>query len=198
MVSFFLLVSAIFHTKMLKQNPETIVGIGETGFDFFHKDTPQTRIQQEELFLRHCVLASKYNKPLVIHTRGAREETLQFFRDNCSQFPELKAVIHCFSEDSDFAHEVTSAYGFSLGIGGVCTYKKNEDIRLAIENTTLQYLVTETDSPYLAPTPNRGKRNEPSFVRLVAEKVAEYMKISIQEVNELTTTNANALFFPPN
>ncbi|MFK7952820.1 MAG: TatD family hydrolase [Ekhidna sp.] len=166
------------------------LAVGEMGTDL-HWDKTFWE-QQKEAFKIQCELALKHNLPIVIHCRESIDETIELV----TAFYErgLKGVFHCFTGNAEQANRITSM-GFYLGIGGVATFK-NGGLNEVIPSLDRNKIVLETDSPYLAPTPNRGKRNEPAFVRLVAEKVAEYLNLSIQEVNQLTTTNANALFFP--
>ena len=182
--------------NMIDEDDETnhiIAGIGETGFDFFHNDSPELREQQEYSFVQHCKLAKKNNKAMVVHTRGARNETLQFFKNHQSDLPK-NAVIHCFSEDADFATEITNNYGYMIGIGGVCTYKKNEYIREAIKKTDIKYIVTETDSPYLAPQKVRGTRNQSKNILEIIECIAEIKNIPLQECSEILVENARRLY----
>lgn len=181
--------------KMIEKNPEKIIGTGETGFDFYHKDTPEMREKQKISFIKHIEFSEKYNKPLVIHTRNARNETLDFLAAELPQNKKVKGVIHCFSENSEFAKIVTEKYGFFLGIGGVATYPACKDIRKAIEDTPIQFLVTETDSPYLAPQSKRGKRNQSKNIKEVIELISEIKKIPLQECSEILIENAKRLFF---
>ncbi len=176
--------------KLLKENPKKIIGIGETGFDFYHKDSDEMREKQKTSFIQHIQFAVKYEKPLVIHTRNARKETLDFFADEISKYKNVKAVIHCFSEDAHFAKTVTEKYGFFLGIGGVATYPACKEIRNAIDETPIKFLITETDSPYLAPQSKRGKRNQSKNIKEVIELISEIKKIPLQECSEILVKNA--------
>lgn len=180
--------------QMIETSPDIICGIGETGFDFFHADSPKLRTLQKESFTQHLNLAQKYNLPLVVHTRNAREETLDFLHTFSSNLPEKKGVIHCFCEDAEFAQQVTQTHGFFLGIGGTATYKKNESIRKAICTTPIQYLVTETDAPYLAPQQHRGKRNQSKYIREIVELIAELKNLPVNECAYTLVHNAKQLF----
>lgn len=166
------------------------LAVGEMGTDLYWDKTHWE--EQKEAFKIQCELALKYDLPIVIHCRETIDETISLVEDYADK--GLKGVFHCFTGSIDQANRITKL-GFYLGLGGVATFK-NGGLNEVIPDLDKSKIVLETDSPYLAPTPNRGKRNEPSYVRLVGEKVAEYLKLSIKEVDELTTTNANALFFP--
>lgn len=179
--------------RMIQENPQKIVGVGETGFDFFHQDFPELRQMQEKSFLAHCILAQKYNKTLVIHTRNARTETLEFLHNNKHHLPQ-KAIVHCFSEDSAFAREIVQEYGYFLGIGGIATYKKSESIREAIKQTPLEFLVTETDAPFLAPQSVRGKRNQSAYIPEIIQCIAEIKNIDVTECEEVLFENAKRVF----
>lgn len=167
------------------------IAVGEMGTDLYWDKTFWE--QQKEAFNIQCRLALKHDLPIVIHCRETIDETIALVETFSDR--GLKGVFHCFTGNGEQANRITQM-GFYLGIGGVATFK-NGGLNEVIPFIDKSKIVLETDSPYLAPTPNRGKRNEPAFTRLVAEKVSEYLKLSIQEVDKLTTSNANALFFPP-
>ncbi len=182
--------------ELLKKYPQKIVAIGETGFDFFHEDTPEIRFLQENSLLQHCHLATKYKKTLVIHTRNATEESILFFRLHREKLPK-RGVFHCFGEDLVFANFATQELGYALGIGGTLTYKKNEHIRDAVQKTPLEFLVTETDAPYLAPQSYRGKRNESSYMTEVVELIADLKNIPVEKCAEQLVQNAKNIFQIP-
>jgi len=179
--------------KMIQDDNSFVVGIGETGLDFFHRDFSELRILQSESFLKHCQLAKKHNKTLIIHTRNARTETLSFLNTNNAQLPK-KAVIHCFSEDFEFAQKITQEYEYMIGIGGVATYKKSEIIRDAIKKTPLKYILTETDAPYLAPQSVRGKRNQSKYIIEIIQCIAEIKNITPEKCSEILFENAIKTF----
>lgn len=162
--------------------------IGETGLDFYW-DTTFT-IQQYESLHVHAHWAIQYKRPLVIHTRNAMQETIDVVKEY--QGKGLYGVFHCFSGTLANANEIIDT-GFLLGIGGVITFK-NSGLAEVIKDIDLQYLVLETDSPYLAPVPFRGKRNESSYLKYIADKIAEVKKISAEEVGQQTSRNAEFLF----
>ena len=167
-------------------NPK-IVGIGEVGLDYYWiKDNKK---EQLEIFIKQIKLANKYNKTLVIHSREAISDTYNILK----QYLKTKAVLHCYSSSLEMANKFIDL-GIKLGIGGVVTFKNSKQIKEIVENIDLKHLLLETDSPYLTPEPNRGKKNEPYNSIYVASKIAEIKKISLDEVLEVTTTNAISQF----
>ena len=167
---------------------EKFVAIGEIGMDLYWDKT--FREQQIIVFRHQIGQALKYNLPLIIHVRKAFEDTfrvLEEFKDS-----KLNGIFHCFSGDERQAEKVISM-GFSLGIGGVVTFQ-NSGLQNVVKETPMEYIVLETDAPFLAPVPFRGKRNEPTYLTYIAEKIAEIKDISAYEVAEITTENAKMLF----
>lgn len=162
--------------------------IGEIGTDLYWDKTYWH--QQQEAFKVQCQWAVKYNRPVVIHCRESIDETIGLIEQMGEE--KLRGVFHCFTGTVEQAKKITDL-GFHLGIGGVATFK-NGGLDNVIPHVDNDKLVLETDSPYLAPAPNRGKRNEPAYISLVANKVAEFMNLSVKEVAEITTTNALNLF----
>ncbi|MCP9751665.1 TatD family hydrolase [Ferruginibacter sp. HRS2-29] len=162
--------------------------IGETGLDFYWD---KTFVEQQYLALEHQIrLALQYDLPLVLHTRDAMQETIDIikkYRDT-----SLNGIFHCFGGTPDQAKQITDA-GFLLGIGGVVTYK-NSGLAEVLKHLDLQHLVLETDAPYLAPVPMRGKRNESSYLGYIVKKIAEAKEITEEEVIAATTANAEKLF----
>jgi len=162
--------------------------IGEVGIDLYWDKTFE---KEQVLAFNHLMdLALQYRLPLVIHTRNSMEEALALIgkRNN----PEIHGVFHCFSGNTGQAQRVTGL-GFLLGIGGVLTYK-NSGLQKVVEDTALEYLLLETDAPYLPPVPYRGQRNEPSYIPLIAKKIAEIKQKSLEEIASVTTKNALSLF----
>lgn len=164
------------------------VAIGEIGLDFYWDKTFVK--EQYESFNHQMQLALDRNLPIVIHTRNAMKETLETVKPFADK--GLRGIFHCFSGNSDEAQQVVDM-GFYLGIGGVVTYK-NGGLPEALTNIGLEYMVLETDSPYLSPVPYRGKRNESSYLQYIIQKLAEVKKVSVEEVAALTTTNAQKIF----
>ena len=163
------------------------VGIGETGLDFFYENSP--REIQEQVFLEHIKAAKQTGLPVIIHSRSADAETIRVIKDN-APFPGL---IHCFSTSYDVAKAAIDA-GLYISISGILTFKKAEDLREAVKKIPLEYLLVETDSPYLAPLPHRGKRNEPAYTKHTAELLAELKGVSFEKLAEITTANFHKLF----
>ena len=165
------------------------VGIGEIGIDLYWDKTFFN--QQQDAFRRQIQLAKKYNLPYIIHSRNSFNEVMEivneFKNDN------VKAIFHCFSGNVEQAEQVIASGNFKLGIGGVVTFK-NSGLDKVVEAIDLKHLVLETDAPYLAPAPHRGKRNIPDYLLLVAQKVAEIKNISVEEVAAITTQNSIEVF----
>ena len=165
------------------------VAIGETGLDY-HYDTIARDVQLER-FRRHLQAAAELELPVIVHTRDAREETLQLIREHTD--PAVGGVLHCFTEDLDMAREAVRL-GFFISLSGIVTFRNAESIRELARSVPLDRLLIETDSPYLAPVPHRGKPNEPQWVVEVAECIARERGISVDEVAMQTTVNFFRLF----
>ena len=175
--------------KIEKQLSEReFAAIGETGLDFYW-DTTFSK-QQYESFHVHAQWAIQYKRPLVLHTRNANQQAIEVVNSYRGQ--GLYGVFHCFSGTLENAKDIIDA-GFMLGIGGVLTFK-NSGLAAVIKDIDLQFLVLETDAPYLAPVPFRGKRNESSYLRYIADKLAEVKNTSAEEVGAQTSKNAKFLF----
>ncbi len=164
-------------------------GIGETGLDYYW-DTTYKNEQQASLH-QHAEWAKQYHLPIILHTRESFDDSYAIMKEHNNE--NLTGVFHCFSGSVEEMEKVAGLEGFYIGIGGVVTFKKSH-LPDVIENTPLEMIVLETDSPYLAPSPNRGKRNESSYLPLVAQKIAEIKGISIDQVAEITTKNALNLY----
>ncbi|MGL1885972.1 MAG: TatD family hydrolase [Reichenbachiella sp.] len=165
------------------------VAIGEMGTDLYWDKSFWE--EQKESFNIQCTLAIKHDKPIIIHCRESMEETIELIEQN-SQEGKLKGIVHCFSGNEEQAKKII-ALGFSIGLGGVATFK-NGGLEPVMKNIDLAHMVLETDSPYLAPVPHRGKRNEPSFLSIVAQRIADMKEISMEEVAKVTSENANLIF----
>lgn len=162
--------------------------IGEIGLD---KYWDLTWLKQQEMaFARQIDWALEFDLPIVIHSRESTSDCIRIVREK--QHGSLKGIFHCFSGTSDEAKQITDL-GLLLGIGGVVTFKKSTlpDI---VKETALQHIVLETDAPYLAPMPYRGKRNESSYIPLIAQRIADIKEVALSEVAEITTRNAEKLF----
>jgi len=162
--------------------------IGEIGLDFYWDISFKS--QQYDAFQLQIEWALQYDLPIVIHSRNSTDECLKVVQNN--QDGRLKGVFHCFSGTTDQAQKIIEA-GFYLGIGGVLTYK-NSGLDKVMEQIDLNSVLLETDAPYLAPVPFRGKRNECSYITNVAEKLAEIKKTTVEEIANITTRNAEKLF----
>ena len=170
----------------------TYCAVGEMGMDLYWDKT--TEEIQKKAFQLQAEFALSRNLPLAIHTRNATHQTIQLLKDFKGK--GLTGVFHCFSESFELATEILKLEGFLLGIGGVLTYK-NANLPEVLEKIDLKHMVLETDSPYLPPVPHRGTRNEPAYTLLVAQKLAEIKRISLQQLAEITTQNAIQLFQLP-
>jgi len=164
------------------------VAVGETGLDFYWDLTYAN--QQYEVFQRQIELALNFDIPVVIHSRNSIDECIGLIKKN--QNGKLKGVFHCFSGSIEQALAITDL-NFYLGIGGVLTFKKS-GLDVVIGQMGLDHIVLETDAPYLAPVPFRGKRNECSYLKYVADKLASIKSMAVGEIAEITTANAKELF----
>lgn len=164
------------------------IAIGETGLDFYW-DKTYTQ-QQYRAFHQQIEWALHYDIPVVIHSRNSMDECIGVVREH--QKGKLKGVFHCFSGNIEQAQQVIGL-GFYLGIGGVLTFK-NSGLDAVMGKLNLDHVVLETDAPYLAPVPFRGKRNEPAYLRYVVNKLAEIKDLDIEEISSITTANAEKLF----
>lgn len=172
--------------KILAQHPKAI-GIGETGLDYHYNNSP--RQDQRNSFCQHLQVSTELDLPIIIHTREADEDTLACLDD----YPTAKGVFHCFSGSADLAKAALDR-GFYLSFSGIITFKNAEELRQVVQFAPLDRILVETDSPFLAPIPHRGKRNEPAFTRINAEKIAEVKGLSFEEVAKETTESFFALF----
>lgn len=164
------------------------VAIGETGIDLYWDKSLLN--EQKKSFQFHLQLAKEFELPVLIHIRDSFDEVFEVIEQEKSEL--LKGIFHCFTGTQEQAERAINL-GFLLGIGGVITFK-NSQLPTVLKNIDLKNLVLETDSPYLAPTPYRGKRNEPAYIPIIAEKIADIKQCSIIDVADLTTENAKELF----
>ena len=162
------------------------IAIGEIGLDFYWDKTFTN--QQYEAFHQQIALALNYHLPIAIHSRNAIDECIEVV----AQYPDLRGVFHCFSGTAEQAKKIINL-DFYLGIGGVVTFK-NGGLDKVLPVISLSHVVLETDAPYLAPVPFRGKRNEPSYTKLVTEKIANVLNLSYDDVAQITSQNAEKLF----
>lgn len=167
-------------------NPK-IVGVGEVGLDYYWTD--ENKKLQLEVFDKMLSIASKHNKPVVIHSREAIQDTY----DMLKKYPGIKAILHCYSSSYEMAKEFMKM-GVMFGIGGVLTFKNSKKLVEVVKNVPIEYLLLETDSPYLSPEPLRGTKNIPNNIKYVAQKIADIKNISVEEVLKKTTENAERQF----
>ncbi len=174
---------------LINDNRKHIVGYGEIGLDYF-KNYSDNSLQKIH-FSKQIELAQHFNLPLIIHDRDAHQDIIAILREKGPH--KAGGVLHCFSGDMAFAEQVLKT-DFYISIPGVVTFKNAQELQIVAQNIPLDRLLLETDGPFLAPTPHRGKRNESSFIPLIAAKIAELRNISIEEVANTTTANAARLF----
>lgn len=166
------------------------VAIGETGLDYHYQDSVPIAIQHER-FKRHLLAARELELPVIVHTRDAKQETLALLREYSN--PKVGGVLHCFTEDIEMAREAVRL-GFYISLSGIITFRNAASLRELARQLPLDRLLIETDSPYLAPVPYRGKPNEPAWVVEVAACIAQARGISVDEVAMQTTANFYHLF----
>ena len=175
--------------KHLKDNKK-IIGIGETGLDFFYNNSDKNR--QIESFREHIKASIETDVPLIIHSRNAENETFDILNEYKQN--NLKILMHCFTGSKKFAQKLLTLNSF-FSASGIITFKNSIDLQETFKFLPLDKVLIETDSPFLAPVPNRGKKNEPSFIDFTAKKLADIKKISKTEIIKITTNNFNNLFF---
>jgi TatD DNase family protein len=167
-----------------------VVGIGETGLDFYYDNAPHEA--QETSFRTHIQASRETQLPIIIHTRNADQRTIEIINEEqkIGYFPGL---IHCFSAGIELA-ECATGHGMAISLSGIITFKTAEDIRNIVKGVPLEHILLETDAPFLAPVPHRGKTNEPAFVAHTATKAAEIFDIEPEIIAEITTNNFFKLF----
>jgi TatD DNase family protein len=173
-----------------KTQHDKVIGIGETGLDFFYEHSP--RAEQEESFRRHITACRETQLPLIVHTRDADDDTIRIMQDEMGKgaYPGL---IHCFSSGQRMA-DAALEMGFYISVSGIATFKKAQELRDVLKTGPLERMLVETDAPYLAPTPYRGKRNEPSYVVETNKLLAELKETDIETCAKVTTDNFFRLF----
>ena len=182
-------INSEFIIKNLNENKK-IIGIGETGLDFYYDNSD--REKQIKSFKIHIDAALKLNIPLIIHSRNAEEQTFEML--NRYKDDNLKILMHCFTGSQEFANKLLNLNTY-FSASGIITFKNSTDLQNTFSTLPLNRILIETDSPFLAPVPNRGKKNEPSFIDFTAAKLAEIKDIKKSEIIEITTNNFNNLFF---
>ena len=182
-------ISIDYIVKNFEENPK-IIGIGETGLDFYYNNSDKEK--QIKSFKKHIEASIKTNSPLIVHSRNAEDETFEIL--NKYQGEKLKILMHCFTGSKNFAEKLLKLNAF-FSASGIITFKNSIDLQETFKILPLEKILIETDSPYLAPVPNRGKKNEPSFLSYTAQKLADIKDLSKQEITKITTKNFNNLFF---
>ena len=168
---------------------DRIIAVGETGLDYFY--AKESAESQREHFITHLKIAAEVNKPVIIHSREARDDTLAAIAQHAGS---AAGVLHCFTDTWPMAKQAIDA-GFYVSISGIVTFRNASELRDVVKKIPLDRLMVETDSPYLAPVPHRGKSNQPAYVRDVAQYIAELRGLSLDQLAEATTNNFNRLFF---
>lgn len=172
---------------IIKKNPK-VKAIGEIGLDYYWDENPDKEIQKD-VFRKHMKLAEELNVPVIIHDRDAHEDTLNIIKE----FPNVKGVVHCFSGSVEFAKECLKL-GYYIGVTGVVTFKNAKKVVKVVKEVPVERLLVETDCPYMAPEPNRGKRNKSSYIKYVIEKISEIKEINPKEFNLKVNENLQNLF----
>tara|TARA_Y100001970_G_scaffold282317_1_gene394930 strand:+ start:21 stop:782 length:762 start_codon:yes stop_codon:yes gene_type:complete len=173
----------------LNENPK-IIGIGETGLDFYYNNSEKDK--QIKSFKKHIEASIKTNVPLIIHSRDAEKETFEILNEYKNE--NIKILMHCFTGSKEFSEKLMTLNSY-FSASGIITFKNSIDLQKTFKAIPLNNLLIETDSPFLAPVPKRGKKNEPSFLDYTATKLAEIKNISKDDLVQLTTNNFNRLFF---
>jgi TatD DNase family protein len=166
-----------------------VVAVGETGLDYFY--SPESKSTQQQAFIAHIAVANQLQKPLIVHTRDAKADTLDILRQH--QAERCGGVLHCFTEDWPTAKAALDL-GFYISFSGIMTFRNADALRDVVRQVPLDRLLIETDSPYLAPVPFRGKTNQPAYVSAVAKAIAELHAVSVAELAKTTTDNFYRLF----
>lgn len=172
----------------LARQPE-VVAIGETGLDYYYNKDGHESMQ--ESFRQHVQVARAAKKPLIIHTRDAKEDTIAILREESAA--DVRGVMHCFTESAEMAQQAMEL-GFYISFSGIVTFKNAKNVQETARAVPLERILVETDAPYLTPTPHRGKKNEPAYVRFVAEYLAELKGVSYEELIAVTGKNCCDLF----
>ena len=173
----------------LKENRK-IIGIGETGLDFYYNNSDKN--SQFKSFRIHIEASLKSNVPLIIHSRNAENETFDMLNEYKDE--KLKILMHCFTGSKEFSEKLLNFNTF-FSASGIITFKNSTELQKTFKSLPLDRVLIETDSPFLAPVPNRGKKNEPSFIDFTAAKLAEIKDLEKSELIKITTKNFNNLFF---
>jgi TatD DNase family protein len=186
--------------RLLARQPK-VVAIGETGLDYYrlnitNQSEKEIKDKQKKVFREHLILANELNLPLILHCRGSKDNPKDAYEEMLEILAEqkdLRGVIHCFGSSLEIAQRFFDL-GFYIGFTGIITFEKANKLQEVVKNLPLEKILIETDCPYLAPEPYRGKRNEPMYVEFVARKIADIKKIEFKEVANITVKNTIKLF----
>ncbi|GIM29029.1 hydrolase TatD [Clostridium polyendosporum] len=178
--------NTLHRLRELAQNPK-VKAIGEIGLDYYWKENPPREVQKNA-FRAQMRLAKEFNLPVVIHDREAHGDTLEILRE----FPTVKGIIHCFSGSVEFAQDCIRL-GYYIGFTGVVTFKNSRKIMEVAKEIPLERMLVETDCPYMAPTPYRGKRNQSDYIKFILEKLAEIRGMEVEEINNQLVKNIKGL-----
>jgi TatD DNase family protein len=180
--------------KIELQKPDHKVrAIGETGLDYYHCKNSSEHLQQQDIFRAQIEIAREFKLPIIVHTRDAWEDTLKILQEYYPVGSECSGTIHCFTGDLKFAQDCIER-GFYISWSGIVTFKNSKELQAVAKKLPLEKTLLETDCPFLAPQARRGKRNEPSYVKYVAEFLAELKGVSLEEIQDQTSSNAEKLF----
>ena len=180
----------LFEKLSLNLNKKKVIGVGETGLDFYRNE--ENRINQIEYFNTHLEVSGLLNYPTIVHTRNAEKDTINCIEKAVKKH-STKGLIHCFTSTMELAKKVLDE-GFYISFSGIITFKKVDDLIDVVKYVPLDRILVETDAPFLAPMPFRGKRNEPSFVTHTLKKIAEIKKKKVEDMAQITTNNFFNLF----
>ena len=180
----------LFEKLSLNLKKKKVIGVGETGLDFYRNE--ENRINQIEYFNTHLEVSGLFNYPTIVHTRNAEKDTINCIEKAVKKH-STKGLIHCFTSTMELAKKVLDE-GFYISFSGIITFKKVDDLIDVVKYVPLDRILVETDAPFLAPMPFRGKRNEPSFVTHTLKKIAEIKKKKVEDMAQITTNNFFNLF----
>ena len=181
-------ISLDYILKEIVENKK-IIGVGETGLDFHYNNSEKS--EQIDSFNKHIQASLQLDIPLIVHSRNAEKETFEILKNY--ENDKLKILMHCFTGSKEFAKKLLDLNAY-FSASGIITFKNSTNLQDTFESIPLDRLLIETDSPFLSPVPKRGKKNEPSFIKFTAEKLAQIKKIPSKELIDLTTKNFNKLF----
>jgi len=174
----------------LKKKYKKIIGVGETGLDFYYNHSD--KVIQKKIFIEHIAAASELNIPIIVHSRNAEAETIDILKSE-QKNSNLKILLHCFTGSSSFAKKLLDLNSY-ISLSGIITFNNSQELSKTVSNIPLENLLVETDSPYLAPLPHRGKPNEPSYIIHTIDKLSRIKNVSKETIMLYTTKNFKKLF----